>query len=149
MKYLLIIGTFVFLAACNNKTTDEYDSSDKASQEIRKAEADFAEMAKTKGIAEAFAFFADSNAIIRRGNDSLIHGIEGVRNYYNAPQYKKAEVSWAPDFADASHDGTMGYTYGKYKWDFKDSTGKTTSYNGIFHTVWKKQKDGSWKYVWD
>jgi ketosteroid isomerase-like protein len=149
MKYLHIIGAFIFLAACNNKTTDDYNSSDKAAQEIRKAEADFAEMAKNKGIAEAFSFFADSNAVIRRGNDSLIHGIEGVRNFYNAPHYKTAEVSWAPDFADASSDGTMGYTYGKYHWDFKDSTGKITSFNGIFHTVWKKQKDGSWKYVWD
>ena len=22
-------------------------------------------------------------------------------------------------------------------------------YKGIFHTVWKRQSDNSWKYVWD
>jgi ketosteroid isomerase-like protein len=31
----------------------------------------------------------------------------------------------------------------------KDSVGNKKDFKGIFHTVWKKQKDGSWKYVWD
>jgi len=26
---------------------------------------------------------------------------------------------------------------------------KTITFNGIFHTVWKKQRGGSWQYVWD
>jgi len=43
----------------------------------------------------------------------------------------------------------MGYTYGKYIWSSTDPAGKPITFNGIFHTVWKKQPDGSWKYVWD
>jgi len=39
--------------------------------------------------------------------------------------------------------------YGKYSYSIIDSTGTEISSNGIFHTVWKKQPDGSWKYVWD
>jgi len=50
---------------------------------------------------------------------------------------------------DASETGDMGYTYGKYTWQSKDSSGKVDEAKGVFHTVWKKQKDGSWKYVWD
>jgi len=43
----------------------------------------------------------------------------------------------------------LAYTYGKYTWQIKDTQGKITKYQGIFHTVWKKQSDGTWKYVWD
>ena len=143
--YILII---MFCIACNEAGTEK-GKREQAIKEIRQAEADFAAMAKSKGIMEAFEFYADSSGIIKRENDTLITGAKSIANYYSAPHYKTAAVDWAPDFVDASEDGTMGYTYGKYSWDFKDSTGKTETYKGIFHTVWKRQPDGSWKYVWD
>jgi len=34
-------------------------------------------------------------------------------------------------------------------WKIKDEQGKIAEYKGVFHTVWKKQADKSWKYVWD
>jgi ketosteroid isomerase-like protein len=120
---------------------------EQAIQEINKAEKDFDKMASEKGIAEAFWFFADSNAVIRR--DSLIVGKENIRKFYSTEFYKSATVTWSPDHTDAAESGDMGYTYGKYIWQSKDSTGKTNENRGIFHTVWKKQKDGNWKYVWD
>jgi ketosteroid isomerase-like protein len=43
----------------------------------------------------------------------------------------------------------MAYTYGKYLWKVKDTTGKIQEFKGVFHTVWKRQSDGSWKYGWD
>lgn len=106
-------------------------------------------MAAQKGIAEAFWFFADSEAVIKRGNDSLIKGKEGIRNFYSKDFYKSASVKWSPDFIDAAAGGDLAYTYGKYVWQSKDSSGKLVEAAGVFHTVWKKQKDGAWKYVWD
>jgi ketosteroid isomerase-like protein len=61
-----------------------------------------------------------------------------------AERFKNASVKWSPDFIDVSSSGDLGYTYGKYVWESKDSTGKTTASKGIFHTVWEKQKDGNW-----
>ena len=106
-------------------------------------------MTADKGIMEAFYFYADSNAIIKRENDTLINGREAIRKYYSAPFYTQASVTWSPDFTDASEQGDMGYTYGKYTWKTKDSTGAMNEYKGVFHTVWRKQADGSWKFVWD
>jgi len=40
----------------------------------------FEKMASEKGLAEAFYYFADENAVIKRGNDSLIIGKENIRN---------------------------------------------------------------------
>jgi ketosteroid isomerase-like protein len=135
--------------ALSNCTADSNSQAAKAKTEIEQAEKEFDKMAAEKGIAEAFWFFADSNAVIKRGNDSLIHGKEGIRNFYSGNYYKKATVTWSPDFVDASISGDRGYTYGKYIWRSTDSTGTVIEAKGIFHTVWKKQPDGSWKYVWD
>ncbi len=143
----LALSMVVLMFSCNSNK--QQDVAATAKDEVAKAEKDFEAMAAEKGIAEAFWFYADSNAVIKRGNDSLIIGKQGIRNYYTAPYFKTASVKWSPDFVDVSDDGTLGYTYGKYTWQSKDSTGKITESKGIFHTVWKKQSDGSWKYVWD
>ena len=129
--------------------TSKVDDREKTETAIREAEKDFETMAGEKGIAEAFGYFADSNAVIKRQNDSLIHGKEAIKNYYSADYYKTASVKWSPDFVESSRDGTIAYTYGKYNWQSRDSSGKLNEFKGIFHTVWKKQSDGSWKYVWD
>lgn len=117
--------------------------------EIRNAEKAFETMAAEKGIAEAFWFYADSNATIKRQNDSLIHGKDAIRNFYSTDFYRNAAVKWSPDFVDVSEQGDMAYTYGKYHWKSKDSIGNPIEFSGVFHTVWKRQKNGEWKYVWD
>ena len=140
----------ILLSCSSPKSGNENKpNNENAKQEIEKAEKDFAQMAADKGIAEAFYFFADSNATIKRQNDMLIHGKEAIKNFYSTPFYQKASVKWSPDFADASIHGDMGYTYGQYVWSSTDSAGKPVTFNGVFHTIWKKQPDGSWKYVWD
>lgn len=106
-------------------------------------------MVHEKGITEGFYYFADSMAVINRGNDSLIYGKENIHHFYTLKNYSNASVNWTPDFIQVSGDGTLAYTYGKYVWTFKQEDGLTKEFRGIFHTVWKKQKDGSWKYVWD
>ena len=106
-------------------------------------------MASEKGVAEAFYYFADENAAILRENDSLITGKENIKIYYDKKNTKDAVVNWTPDYIDVSDCGTLGYTYGKYVWKIKNTNGEVVEYKGVFHTVWKKQKDNSWKYVWD
>ena len=146
MKQASLIISLLILVSCSENKVIDTEASKK---EIGDAEKAFETMAKEKGIAEAFAFYADSNAVIKRKNDSLIKGKEAIRNFYDADFYKTASVTWSPDFIETSPDGGLGYTYGKYLWQSKDSTGKTNEFRGVFHTVWKKQKDGSWRYVWD
>lgn len=143
----ILVSLFsLMLFSCQTNTND---LRVKAEEEIRQAEKDFEKMAADKGIAEAFWFFADSNATIKRQNDTLIHGKENIKNYYSADFYKSATVKWSPDFVNASQSGDMGFTYGKYIWQSKDTAGNVTEFKGVFHTVWKKQADGSWKYAWD
>jgi len=143
--FVFCLTAYLF-CSCQTPSVDKRGDTETA---IRMAEKDFETMAAEKSIAEAFWYFADSNAVIKRQNDSLIHGKEAIKNYYSADFYKTASVKWSPDFVESSNDGTIAYTYGKYTWQSKDSSGKVNEFKGVFHTVWKKQPDGTWKYVWD
>jgi hypothetical protein len=142
-KALFVLVLIPMMVSCK-QTIDRDD----AKNEILQAEKAFEKMASEKGLAEAFFYFADENAAIKRGNDSLIIGKENIKLYYDKNANPKAKLSWTPDFIGVSDCGTLGYTYGKYVYAIQDTTGKTVEYNGIFHTVWRKQNN-NWRFVWD
>jgi len=102
-------------------------------------------MAKERGMTAAFYAFAADDAVIKRGQN-IIKGKEAIKEFYER-QPSTGQLEWSPDFADVS--GDLGYTYGKFTFSEKDSTGAVNQTTGFFHTVWKKQKDGTWKFVWD
>lgn len=143
MKNVLILISAFFFFSCNQKINHEA-----IKEEIMKAEKSFNDHASKKGIAAAFYEFAAEDAVIKRENDTLIKGKDAIKNYYSNPKYSEANVTWKPDFVNTSEDGTMAYTFGEYIWATTDSIGNKKEFKGIFHTVWKKQADGSWKYVW-
>ena len=143
----IICLSMFFFVSCKPKTNAA--DINELKEKIVKIEKEFETTVKEKGIQEAFYEYADSNAVIKREDDRLIKGKELIKLYYQNPAYLKDSVSWKPDFVEVSDDGTLAYTYGIYVWKVKDSVGKETIYKGVFHTVWKKQTDGTWKYVWD
>lgn len=136
----------MFLAACSSGPRTAGKA--KAIREIIQAEQNFEKMAAEQGLAAAFAFFADSAAVVNRG-EKVIHGRDSIRIIYSNPRYRQVKLSWKPDFVEVSGSLDLGYTYGKYTFTRQDSTGHSTTAQGIFHTVWKKQANGEWKYVWD
>lgn len=142
-KTLLLLICITLMCSCRHASDIET-----ARTGILEAEKAFEKMASEKGLAEAFWYFADENAVILRGNDSLITGKDNIRNYYEINPGHDVKLTWNPDFIGVSDCGSLGYTYGKFLYSTHDSTGKTIERKGIFHTVWKKTEDG-WKYVWD
>lgn len=141
--YILTISTLL-LFGCKTPINKETIKKD-----IIDVESSFQQMTIEKGIAEAFYFFADENAVIKRENDTLIIGKEEIKMYYQNQNLTNVKVDWKPDFVDVSESGDLAYTYGKYVWEIPDEKGAPRQIKGIFHTVWKKQKNGTWKYVWD
>ena len=140
----------VFLASLFSCNSDKkQDSEMKYKAEIMQVEKNFEKMVSEKGLAEGFYQFADPDAVIKRENDTLIIGKKNILHYYTNPKYKDASAKWTPDYVQVSENGDMAYTYGKYIWTSKDFVGKERISKGVFHTVWKKQNDGTWKYVWD
>ena len=138
---------FIFtllLIACESKKSE--DLTKKWIQEIFDAEQQFAQMVQKEGIHNAFVDFAADDASIMR-NDSIIKGKTAIDNFYKNSNSKT--LSWTPDFIEVSKSGDLGYTYGMYYYTYKDTLGTEHTDSGIFHTVWKRQSDGTWKFVWD
>lgn len=121
------------------------DAQAKAKSEILAAEKAFCKMTKDKGIEAAFLAFAADDAVMCR--NKVYKGKEGIMAYYKNKD-KNDKLTWKPDFVSVSESGDMGYTYGEY--DFSGvRAGETLTDHGTFHTIWKKQKDCSWKFVVD
>lgn len=125
---------------------DDNSRIEKWKQEILDTERSFAKMASEEGIYKAFTYYAADEAVLMR-NNKLIIGKPAIMQLYQGKDSKG--LSWEPDFVDVATSGDLGYTYGRYTFTYADSSGKTVTDRGVFHTVWKRQEDGSWKYVWD
>jgi len=143
LKYS-ILPACLLLGSCTQGP--DKASMEKWKQEVVEAEQNFAKMAGEVGMHDAFVAFAAEDAVIMR-NDELVTGKKNIDMFYEKRTSKG--LTWAPDFVDVAASGDLGYTYGHYTFSFVDSTGTTISNTGIFHTVWKRQADGSWKFVWD
>jgi ketosteroid isomerase-like protein len=143
MNKKLCLGAVMAMTLLMISCSNNYEA-DKAG--IDKTEHDFAVMADRDGIAEAFYFFAADSAVILRGG-KLIRGREAIKEYYSTNLKPGTRLLWAPDFVEVS--GDLGYTYGRYTHLVPDSTGSMKESHGYFHTVWQRQPDGSWRFVWD
>jgi len=64
-------------------------------------------------------------------------------------QEKTSTLKWEPIFTDMSSSGDFGYTHGKYESINLDSLGNEQVRYGNYVTIWKKQTDGNWKFVFD
>lgn len=134
----------IVLISCKPSTSDQVIEQWK--QEIRETEEQFAKMVKEEGIHNAFVYFAAEDAVVMR-NDIIYKGQNAIDTLYKNSHSKS--LTWSPDFIDVSSSGDLAYTYGTYKYTYKDSTETENVNTGIFHTVWKRQADGNWKFVWD
>ncbi len=142
--YLLL--SVVLFVSCESGNSD--NSIEKNKVEILRAERKFAEMAAKDGITKAFLYFAADDAVLKREN-RLIKGRNSIKAYLENETLTNIRIKWNPEFVDVAKSGDMGYTYGKFYFSAINTSGQVISFKGPFHTVWKKQPDGTWRFVWD
>ena len=136
-KFLAVVLLFV---ACNAKETD---LSTQAAAEITKADEDMNAMASKQGFYKALLAYAD-DSVVKPGEAELpVVGKNALdKNFQTKTETK--DISWQPVKAMAATSGDLGYTLGNWKYTSKD----TTMY-GFYYTIWKKQTDGTWKFLVD
>ncbi len=147
MKTITNILYFLIVLLFINCTIKPKNTMEALENEVRATELNFAKMAKEKGIAEAFIFYADENAVLMR-NNQLIKGKSAIADYMKKSTNENITLEWEPDFVEVAASGDLAYTYGKYTLSIAEKDTLKQS-SGIFHTVWKLQSNGTWKYVWD
>lgn len=105
-------------------------------------ERDFAKAAATKGTRDAFLeFLAEDGILFQPGP---VNG----KNFWTGREPRKGLLSWEPIFADVSKAGDLGYTTGPWEFRPNGADDKPVAF-GQYFTIWKKQGDGSWKFVLD
>ena len=107
----------------------------------------FSEVSVKHGTREAFDMFMADSAIMLADNYNPITGREAILAHF--PVEAETTLEWEPLFADASGSDDLGYTIGRWTYRSLDSAGAEQTAQGHYVTIWKKQANGSWKYVFD
>lgn len=116
--------------------------------EVAAMEDAFCAMAQAKGLLAAFEHFAAPDVAFIDTDPLKFRGLEAVRERMG-PDTPGAKLTWAASFTDVSDDGTLGYNYGRFESRRPGPDGKEIVRTGWFLTIWKRQPDGTWRYVMD
>ena len=133
------LTVLISLSCRNNKTVDV----SKDAEAIMNADRAFSKMSKQQGMKTAFLHYADSATVLLRAGYFPIKGRDAV-DYLQNINDSVFTLSWSPENAVMALSGDLGYTYGIYSYQAKD-----TSYQGTYVSIWQKQADGSWKFILD
>jgi ketosteroid isomerase-like protein len=102
-----------------------------------------------RGVEGWVSFVADSGRQID-GQGNFVTGPAAIRELMrDLLDDTLSSLRWAPDLADVSGDGTLGYTWGRWTLTVRDSSGSHQAGQGRYLTIWRKQADGSWKVEGD
>jgi ketosteroid isomerase-like protein len=135
----------VWCSGCATVGTVRHRSS--PADVLLQADRDFALYAQQHGVATAFREFAAPDALSLPMGEVPVRGREAI--FRAMSDFPPGELRWRPVGADLARSGDLGYTWGTYEFRAPDAGGKPAPRHGKYVTVWKRQRDGSWKYVVD
>ena len=115
---------------------------------LKQLEAEFMQAAAEKGSAGYMSYYADNAVEVPNGYPAIQGKIE-IAKTMGFLDDKNNRLTWTPIGADISSSGDLGYTWGTYEFHSKDKSGNPTVDYGKYTSIWKLQKDGSWKVVLD
>jgi ketosteroid isomerase-like protein len=108
-------------------------------------EGEFAKAVAQHGHAAFVTYFAEDGVELEDGGGASTR--EDIRKQPAWPE--GTTLTWTPVRGYMAASGDLGYTYGSYVFTSKDKDGKMVPSYGKYMSVWRKQKDGSWKVVVD
>lgn len=141
-KFVAIVLACLSLGIVSLAPAQEESARSTNRRALVQMERDFAKAAATKGTRDAFLeFIADDGVLFQPGP---VNG----KKFWTERQPRKGLLSWEPVFADVSRAGDLGYTTGPWEFRPNGPDDKPVAF-GQYFTIWKKQSDGSWKFVLD
>ena len=140
MRIIIPVLSILFTVSCS---TPAVDRSQEAAEEITNADKAMNELAAKEGFFKALFLYADSE-MVTFGNGQL--PVVGKAAYAESLGGKEGPktLSWYPIRAWGARSGELGYSWGNWKYVKPDTT-----FYGCYFTAWRKQADGSWKWVID
>jgi len=141
-KILTLAGLFfismIIMFSCNFK---KEISKPPSTQGMLNADLAFSDMCRQIGMKKAFLQYIDNEGVLLRPDHLPIIGAEAI-NYISFLSDTSYTLSWKPVHAEIATSGDLGYTYGTFELKLPDTT-----LTGTYVNIWKKEKDGEWKFV--
>lgn len=139
LALILLVGVLVFVVfIVSNK-----QSSD--GKEVMAADKAFSDLSAKEGRNKSFLKYCAENGVLLRPNSRPVEGIVKIGDLLSKPD-SAYTLTWNPDFGFVAKSGELGYTYGTWELTLKESGEKS---HGTYATVWRKDKEGDWKWVLD
>ncbi len=144
-KIVFLIITLLFFGSCKIKKKEVPKVDAFAKIEMMNVDREFSKMSEEKGMKAAFIQYLDSNGVLLRKNRLPIAGADAI-DYLLEQNDSDYTMTWEPRDGFIAKSGELGYTYGIYA--LRPSQKDTIIY-GTYVSIWKREKDGTWKYVLD
>lgn len=117
-------------------------SPEQLKAELLKADTDFAALTAQRGLDGFLAYLAEG--VLKFGEKGKLlttkeQAREQLKRSFDTPGF---QLRWKPLGAEVAASGDLGYTWGEYE-------AAPAGRRGHYLTVWKRQKDGTWKVVAD
>jgi ketosteroid isomerase-like protein len=137
-KAILFIFTIGVFFSCTEKKPAANP------QVLIDADIAFSDYSVKHGMQKAFIEFAHDSVVILKDNHMPIVGKQSLIESYVGKSDTGFVLTWKPAKAIIAESGELGYTYGFWKFVAQKDTSE-----GTYMTVWKKDMQGSWKYIGD
>lgn len=144
MKQLNTVLVLLSALSCSPQLKDDIEVT---KQEIIKTDKAFSALCEQKGMKKAFVLYASDDVIKPRDNKQPLIGKNALIKSFEGAPPQAFTLTWEPLKADVSEG--LGYTFGNWQMKSKTSNGTDTTYYGNYVSIWKRQSDGAWKYVFD
>ena len=110
-------------------------------RELLRADSAFAAMSVTQGVKAAFLAYSTEDAILLGGGAQITEGREAIGAGFDGFP-TGAVLAWWPVAAAIAESGDLGCTVG-------EATIASLNHYSKYLTIWRRQPDGSWKFVAD
>jgi ketosteroid isomerase-like protein len=99
---------------------------------------------------DGFSSFLADNVATLRADRPVLRGKAALQQDWKPLlENKSMSLRWQPTSAEISKSGDLGYTVGSYTITRADEKGGAILGTGKYLTVWRLQKDGTWKVEFD
>lgn len=139
----IIVSALIF--SCRNHDAKEIKALVDVKADVMNTDRAFSKLSEEKGIKEAFLEYIDSNGVLLRGDHMPLVGADAV-DYISQHNDTSFTMTWEPRGGTVAKSGDLAYTYGTFLMQIH---GKDSVVKGTYVSVWRKQPDGTWKYVLD
>ena len=140
-------GEAVPKPAAHPKLATHHDEITANEALLMKQDSDFNSATQARRLDGWMEFMAD-DVVARRGPNVV--GREALRKSMETewadPNYS---LTWRPVGARMVAGEHMGFTWGRWELNTTLPNGAKLHMTGDYLTVWERQKDGSWKVIWD